>query len=101
MLDAHFSDARSMHKDSLFVCAAIPWRLQRPYYDAGQVIGNNSAGIFASVKAELSRTFRGNSLGHWYEPREIATLADKHGFFVDFYGSMFYPYRFHAVMKLG
>jgi hypothetical protein len=102
MLDVHFAGTRSiMRKDFVVVCAPIPWRLKRPYYDAGEIIGNNSAGIFASVKAKLSRVFLGDSLGYWNQPREIATLADKDGFSVDFYGSMFYPYRIHAVLKLG
>ena len=101
VLDNHFACARSMmHKNSVLVCAAIPWRLHRSHYDSGRVSETLSPNMLSAVKAKLARTLRGDSMGRWYEPEEIATLAKKHGFSVDFYGSMFYFYRFHATLRL-
>lgn len=101
MLDNHFGCARAMmHKDSALVCAGIPWRLHRSHYDSGRFSETLSPSVLGAAKAKLARTLRGDSIGRWYEPEEISILAKKHDFSCDFYGSMFYFYRFHATLKL-
>lgn len=100
MLDTHFACARAMmHKDSVLVCAAIPWRLHRSHYDSGRLHETLSPSMLRAAKAKLARALRGDSMGRWWEPAEIAALAKKHGFSCDFYGSMFYFYRFHVVLR--
>jgi SAM-dependent methyltransferase len=101
MLDEHFACARAMmDKASVVVCAAIPWRLHRSHYDSGRLSETLSSSMLSATKAKLARTLRGDSIGRWYEPREITSLAKKHGLFCDFYGSMFYFYRFHVTLRV-
>jgi SAM-dependent methyltransferase len=39
------------------------------------------------------------SFGHWYDIPDVRRIAKKHGFSAQFFGSLFFPYRFHVVMK--
>jgi len=101
MVDSHFACAREMmHRDSLFVCGSIPWRHLRSYYHAGGLHGTNNPSMLRLAKSTIATALFGDTIGYWYELREIASLADKHGFSVRFYGSILYMYRFHAVMRL-
>ncbi len=101
MLDRHFARARAMmHKDSVLVCAAIPWRLHRAHYDSGRFSETLSPSLLGAAKAKLARTLRGDSIGRWYELDEITSLAKKHAFSCEFYGSMFYFYRFHVALRV-
>ena len=101
MLDTHFSCARSMmEKDSLFVCGSIPWRVHRWNFHMGVCEGGKRPGILRRLKTRMKLAFYDDLIGRWYEMDEIKNLADRHGFSVAFYGSLAYPYRFHAVMRL-
>ena len=42
---------------------------------------------------------RRDSMGHWYTPLQVAKTAEEFGLRVECYGSMHYPYRFHAVLR--
>jgi len=100
MLDTHFASARRMmHKNSLFVCASIPWRLHRSNYERGRLTRQLRPSLLRMLKSKIARGLFGDSMGHWYNLDEISDLAAKHGFSVEFYGSMVYMYRFHAVMR--
>ncbi len=101
MLDRHFACARSMmHKDSLFVCATVTLKSHRSAYDSGALYGTFQPSIFRWIRAKVSRILLGDRLGYWYTPPQIASLAEKHGFSVQFYGSMAYLNTFSAVLKL-
>jgi SAM-dependent methyltransferase len=39
------------------------------------------------------------SFGHWYDIPDVRRIAKKHGFSAQFFGSLFFPYRFHVVMQ--
>lgn len=102
MLESHFACVRSMmHTDSLFVCGSIPWRLHRSNYDSGKLTRNTEGhSILKLAKSKLGRALVGDAMGYWYEPHEVAALAGRHGFSFEFYGSMIFLYRFHAVMRV-
>lgn len=101
MLDRHFACARSMmHKDSLLVCATIPLKSHRPGYDSGALRPETlQSSIYLWIRIKMRRVLIGDPIGYWYTLQQIGSLADKHAFSVEFYGSMAYFFVFHAVLK--
>ncbi len=101
MLSRHFACAQAMmHKNSLFVCGSIPWRVHRSNYRRGVLTGSTRPNLLRLTRAVLASRLFGDSIGYWYQPHELVTLAFRHGLSAECYGSMVYLYRFHAVMKL-
>lgn len=101
MLDSHFACARAMvHKESLFVCGSIPWKALRWRYFGGSIPGSMPVKLLSLPFRLLRIALFGDPVGYWYHPREIAQLAERHGFSAKFYGSIAYMHRFHAVMRL-
>jgi cyclopropane fatty-acyl-phospholipid synthase-like methyltransferase len=99
MLDCHFKNARAMmHKNSLLVCAAVPWREFRSRYDLGTLADRGRVSPARWVKSQISRLFGRDMMGHWYRIEEIIALAQKYSFGVRFDSSDVHPYRFHAVL---
>jgi SAM-dependent methyltransferase len=99
MLDCHFKNARSMmHKNSLLVCAAVPWREFRSRYDLGTLSDRRRVSPVRWAKSQISRLLGRDMMGYWYRIEEIAALAQKHSFGVRFDMSEVHPYRFHAVL---
>lgn len=99
MLKRHFENAsKMMNKDSLFICASIPWKSQKIKYLSGELGGVNQPN---RIKGYLSyfKSFRKDSMGFWYDFREITKIARSYDMSIEFYASMHYMYRFHAVMK--
>lgn len=99
MLANHFTNAKSMMtKDSIFVCASVPWKLHKYSSMTGESYGqrkNISKGIINYAK----NIFK-DSMGTWYDPDSIRDLAEKSSMSVEFFASMHYMYRFHVVLKL-
>lgn len=100
MLAQHFGHVRAMMKpESLFVCASVPWRSQRFKYMSGELGAAHRRNLLRGVGGALISPLRGN-MGFWYGLRDIERVADRNGMAAEFYGSMHYSYRFHAVMRL-
>jgi SAM-dependent methyltransferase len=101
MLDHHFACVRSMmDHDSLFVCALIPWQAHRRSWYGGRFSGEGKMSWTKLAKHRVRTALNGDRFGRWYDLRDIAEMARKHGFSVAFHGSIFYMHSFHAVMKL-
>jgi SAM-dependent methyltransferase len=101
MLRTHVANIRTMmHSDSVYVCACIPWRSRRIGFMSGRLVPPYRASAVRFSKTIL-RTLatRTDTLGHWYDTNDIATIAEANNMSVTFYGSMTYLYRFHAVMQ--
>lgn len=107
MLDRHFANAKQMmHADSLFICASVPWKRRYfelcgdelwPPYQFDRIKSWRVAGqriLVSWLKGQAT------GLGQWYHFKDFLKLAEKHGMKVDFYNSLMYLYRFHAVMTL-
>lgn len=100
MLLRHFQNARSMmHPDSLFICAGIPWKAHRSRFRSGIVTGRRPS-LLRSIKCTVRDLLGKDGMGHWYDLSEIQKAAGEMGMSVQFYGSLMYLYRFHAVMRL-
>ncbi len=99
MLNSHFANARTMmHKKSLLVCAAVPWREFRSKYDLGTLSARRRANLVQWGKSKILRWLGRDLMGYWYTIEEIVALAQKHSFGVRFDMSEVHPYRFHAVL---
>jgi cyclopropane fatty-acyl-phospholipid synthase-like methyltransferase len=99
MLANHFTNAKSMmEKDSVFVCASVPWKLHEFASMTGESYGqkkNVAKGVFNYIKSIFK-----NPMGTWYDLDSIRDLAAANSMNVEFFASMHYMYRFHAVLKL-
>ena len=99
MLANNFANARSMmEKDSLFVCASVPWQLHKFSSMTGESYGikkNVAKGVVNYVK----NIFK-DSMGTWYDLDTIRAIAAANSMSVEFFASMHYMYRFHVVLKL-
>ena len=80
-----------------FVCASVPWKCFRNRYRKGE-FRRKQSGIVWSI-AGFVRMILPDTIGAWFEWRDFERLAQKHGLTAKFYGSLHYPYRFHAVMS--
>jgi len=100
MLEDHISRASSMmHSQSVLLCASIPWKACRGLYRSGAASWDIGPSFVRRLKAEVSVLLRGDSIGHWYEPRDFVSIGARHGLSAQFYGCMTYPYRFHALLR--
>ncbi|MDJ0617904.1 MAG: methyltransferase domain-containing protein [Calothrix sp. MO_192.B10] len=100
MLRQHFANAKKMmNDDSYFVCASIPWKAQKFRYMNGELRVNHDINILNGYINSLKNILK-NQMGIWYDLSTIKKIAATYNMSVEFYGSMHYMYRFHAVMKL-
>ena len=100
-LDAHLGNARAMMRGdderSLLVCGSVPWRALYNRFAAGHAI---SALRRREWKEAFLTPFTGAGCGYWYSRGTFEKLARRHGLATRFYGSMLFPYRFHAVLSV-
>jgi cyclopropane fatty-acyl-phospholipid synthase-like methyltransferase len=98
MLTEHFEHAAAMlSPHGKFVCASVPWKCFRSRYRKGE-FRRKRLGIVWSIAGFVRMILR-DTIGAWFEWRDFERLAQKHGLTAKFYGSLHYPYRFHAVMS--
>ncbi len=101
MLHNHFANAHDMMSPaSRFVCAGIPWKRQRLNMFNREFLPPYHRNIIRGYAALLKRLIRSDGIGYWYNFKDFQTLADEFGMSIEFYGSMHYLYRFHAVLHL-
>ena len=105
MLRNHFFNAAKMlSEDGEIIDASIPWKTHRMAYRIRKLTPPYNSLNKATIKSvialvlEMLRIIK-DSMGHWYAPYQVAKIAREFGLRVGFYGSMYYPYRFHAVLR--
>ncbi|MDQ1253381.1 MAG: hypothetical protein QG646_2548, partial [Euryarchaeota archaeon] len=54
---------------------------------------------FRKMISEILNNRPKNAIGFAYKPNAIRKIADKHGFETTFVQSMYYEYRYHAIMS--
>jgi SAM-dependent methyltransferase len=98
-LDAHVDNAVTMLSvNGAIVISGIPWSRMRFAYARGDMTGGRRRSLPVALLALTSELVR-KRLGHWYDLATVGELASKHGLRANFYGSIHYPYRFHAVLR--
>lgn len=84
--------------------AGIPWSALRGEFELGGLWDRPAPGLkkyVGFVLRAVSASPQLKSIGHWYSPAQYRAAASATGFEVEFYGSLAYPYRFHAMATKG
>jgi len=98
MLDEYFGNAAAMlAPGGRLVCASVPWRPLRRQFLMGKLTSRKRSAAWSVLN--YARHFHRDRLGHWYDWSDFERIGGRHGFRANFYGSVFYPYRFHAVLR--
>jgi cyclopropane fatty-acyl-phospholipid synthase-like methyltransferase len=99
MLANNFANVKSMmNKDSVFVCASVPWKLHKFPSMTGESYGIKK-NVVKGMANYVKNIFK-DSMGTWYDLDAIRELAAANSMSVEFFASMHYMYRFHVVLKL-
>lgn len=99
MLGQHLErSARMLATGGRIVCASVPWRRLRWAYARADVLRRPRRPLPLAVLAHAKRMIRDN-MGYWHDIPDVRKLARGSGLDVEFYGSVFYPYRFHFVLR--
>jgi cyclopropane fatty-acyl-phospholipid synthase-like methyltransferase len=99
MLSNHIVNAQAMmEKDSILVLASVPWKLHKFSSMTGESNGIKK-NIIKGLVAYGKNTIK-DSMGTWYDPDIIIELASANSMRVEFFASMHYMYRFHAVLQM-
>jgi SAM-dependent methyltransferase len=98
-LTEHLDNALTMlAPDGMIAITGIPWARMRFAYSRGDMTGGKRSSLPGAILRfgnELAR----RGLGEWYDFPDSSRLAARHGLRSAFYGSIHYPYRFHAVLR--
>ncbi len=91
-----------MSRSSAIVHAGLLWSRHRWLFRSGW-----GPGIPPRRMNRMKRTLRPwyslvkERIGKWYNPQTIAAIAERQGFQCQFFGSIHFIYRFHALLRLG
>jgi lipopolysaccharide exporter len=100
MLDQHLRNAQTMMREGgLIIWGSIPQKCHRRDYDAGKFSGKGKTSAARLLRSWAGRILGLDAMGYWYDPREIAALANRYGLDAEVVHSDLYPYRFHAVIR--
>jgi cyclopropane fatty-acyl-phospholipid synthase-like methyltransferase len=90
--------AKLLNEKGSIVHAAVPWKALRWELFSGALTGKPQNVIRAGAihMAEITRLKP--SLGTWFSPSTLRRIGQHEGLAVTFYGSHYYPYRFHVKM---
>jgi trans-aconitate methyltransferase len=90
--------ATQLNAGGAIVHAAVPWKALRWQLFSGALANQqqNSLRAAAIYVAELTRLKP--SLGTWFSLQSLRKIGDENGLKVTFFGSHYYPYRFHVKM---
>lgn len=103
MLKRQIKNALTMLNDGgMIIHSSIPWKAMRRNYIAGKLMPPYIQRHGFKVNMYCLATLLGlkkDSMGRWYSIEDFEKTADEFGLTVAFYGSMYYPYRFHVVLK--
>ena len=102
MLKKQLINALSMlTEDGMIIHSSIPWKSMRKQYITGSIMppykGLNIKNL--ALYWALNLGLKKDSMGNWYSIKDFKTLAKELGLNAKFYGSMYYPYRFHITLK--
>jgi trans-aconitate methyltransferase len=97
MLLNHLRNAREMlAQGGSIVIGSIPWKKSRATFFMDGYATRPASPLAKRVARLALSHIRPDPVGRWFSLREIATAADDVGLLAEIYGSMLYPYRFHA-----
>jgi len=99
MFRAHLANAAAMlNKGGALVMGSVLWRCMRYDLTVGDM-RREGLSLPVGLAKWLKRVLWRDSLGHWHSWHGVRAEARAAGLEASFYGSMLYPYRFHAVLR--
>lgn len=102
MLRKQISSALEMlTENGVIIHSSIPWKVMKKQYITGNLMPpykSHNAKAFLLYWA-TSFGIKKDNMGRWYSIRDFEEIANDFGLVVNFHGSMYYPYRFHATLK--
>jgi SAM-dependent methyltransferase len=98
-LATHLGNASAMlAPGGRIVVAANPWRRMRFAFARADVAGKARRSLPLALAAHVRRLIVHDSMGQWHDYPEIDAMAARLGLSARYFGSILYPYRFHAVL---
>jgi cyclopropane fatty-acyl-phospholipid synthase-like methyltransferase len=95
----HLDNAVTMlSAQGVVLISGVPWSRMRFAYARGDMTGGRRRS-FPAALLDVGSEFVRKQLGEWHELPEISQLAVQRGLRARFYGSIYYPYRFHALLS--
>jgi cyclopropane fatty-acyl-phospholipid synthase-like methyltransferase len=101
--ERHFELAAKMLKPGgRILHASVPWKPLRWAYLAGDLQPHSSAPRVRQMAFAAARIIglKKDTMGTWYHMSTVREIAKNHGFEAEFFGSLYYPYRFHTLLTL-
>ena len=88
-------------EDGIIIHSSIPWKIMKKQYAIGHLMPPyGKRGIKAYIYYwATSLGLKKDSMGRWYSISDFKNMASEFDLTVRFYGSMYYPYRFHVILK--
>jgi trans-aconitate methyltransferase len=101
MMLSHLGNAKKMLAyGGRIVIGSIPWKKSRAtFYMGGYATQSVTSWTRRAARLALSHV-RPDPVGRWFALHEITGPANKLGLATEVYGSMLYPYRIHAKMRI-
>jgi cyclopropane fatty-acyl-phospholipid synthase-like methyltransferase len=102
MLNRQISNALKMlSSNGIIIHSSVPWKVMRKQYIASNLMPPYEG---MGVRAWLYywATFFGlkkDKMGEWYSIKDFRDIENEFGLKATFYGSMYYPYRFHICLR--
>jgi len=78
---------------------SVPWKAARRGYYLGELCLHARRATIRDVVVYAASFVRSDPLGRWYSLAEVSEVAERLKVSVEFFGSIFYPYRFHARLR--
>ena len=87
--------------DGLIVHSSIPWNIMKKQYIKGNLMPPyNTRGIKATLLYWATKLgLKKDTMGRWYSIKDFENIAKEFDLNAKFYGSIYYPYRFHVKLK--
>ena len=90
-----------MTDEGVIIHSSIPWNIMKKQYIVGNLMPPYGG---TSVKKQLLYWalyfgIKKDSMGRWYSIEDFEKIAQEFNLKIQVFGSMYYPYRFHIVLK--
>jgi SAM-dependent methyltransferase len=97
MIERHLLNAAGMlAPGGVIVVASIPWRELRSAYVAGRCSPPFRTKPIQMIRSRVASALGRGGMGIWHNPSEFHVAAASSGLEMELFGSLHYPYRFHA-----
>lgn len=86
--------------DGVILHASVPWKALRGEYRFGELYDRDRKQLRVRLAASAYRAgLKRDPMGTWYDTRSVARSAKAAGLTAQFFGSLYYPYRFHVLLS--